>query len=53
MVNPNDVFTYADPVCGERPEYILKNGKVFNIYGAIIYIQEQQEIIKKMSEQNK
>lgn len=26
----------------ERPEYILKNGKAFNIYGAKIYIEEMQ-----------
>lgn len=44
----NDVFELVDTkgLGMERPEYVLKNGKAFNVYAALKYIQAQQERIK-------
>lgn len=45
-----DVFEKVEKVFGsERPEYILKNGKAFNIYGAYNYIKEQQDTIDQLN----
>jgi len=36
-----------------RPEYVLRNGRALNIYGAKNILEEQQDTIKKLVEDNK
>lgn len=43
-----DLFELVPYTGIERPEYILKNGKAFNVYGAYKYILNQQEIISNL-----
>jgi hypothetical protein len=52
MVAPstNDVFEKVQYTGVERPEYVLKNGKAFNVYAALAYIKTQQEQIKNLEE---
>ena len=38
---------------GERPEYVLKNGKARNCYGLLIDVHELQETITKQAERIK
>gem|GEM_PF-6694082 len=45
----DDVFEKVDYEGSERPEYILKNGRAFNVYAALKYIQEQQKQIKYLA----
>lgn len=37
----------------DRPEYILRNGKALNIYGAKKILKSQQADIEKLTEENK
>lgn len=48
-----DVFEKPPYTGVDRPEYILKNGKAFNIYGAFNYIQGQQSEIFTLTAENK
>ena len=44
-----DVFQKVEYTGLERPEYILKNGRAFNIYAAYDYILEQQDKIDQQA----
>ena len=44
----SDVFEKVSYEGLDRPEYILKNGKAFNIYAAFEYVQEQQDRIAEL-----
>ena len=46
-----DIFERVDYKGLDRPDYILKNGKAFNIYGAFDYIQAQQAKITRLAKE--
>ena len=43
-----DKFELVDYTDGERPEYILKNGKSLNIYGAKKDLEKMQQRIEEL-----
>lgn len=44
----NDTFKKVEYTGLDRPEYILKNGRAFNIYAALPYIENQQNEIAEL-----